>query len=176
MRTTAINDFTSHDIYADNLILGKSMLLTLNLPGSWNLAPGVSRPEVAANHTRQKKTWVASGKAWYVVFDGERNWALELAISIRHEINKTPQPPFETAIVGGHTAQLTWRKKRRGLPWNRHDVTFMTVDYDCPQTERHLRLEFSGWCPESGFWEILEALRIIRCHQVFPNPNQSQVR
>jgi hypothetical protein len=157
-------NLVTHDIYADNLLLGKSLLFTLSLPPEWQLAPGVSRPEVFATHERHNRKWVATGRAWYVVFDGERHWAFELAASIHPFPNSPRTPTSEPLSIAGHPAQLRWKKKRRGLPWQRHTVTFMTVDFDCPLSERHLQLELSGWCPAEGFQEILQALRHLGCH------------
>jgi hypothetical protein len=115
-------------------------------------------------HERQHKNWVATGAAWYVVYHSEKGWAMELATRIR-PLGKTPQEVNgEPLSVAGHPAQVSWKTKRRGLPWNRHDVEFMTVDFDCPLSERHLQLEFSGWCPPEGFREILRALSRLRCH------------
>lgn len=160
-----IEHLVNHDIYAGNLILGQSLLFKLNLPQQWNLAPGVSRPEVnAISRLFDDQALVVNGNAWYVVFDGERNWALEFAATIR----PLPKSPIvsdgEPFSVSGHPAKVSWKTKRRGLPWNRHDVTFMTVTFACTQSERMLKLEFSGWCPPEGFQEILKALHVLRCH------------
>jgi len=130
---------------------------------TWQLAPGVSRPEIAANHNRQNRSWVATGNAWYVVYEPEKHWALELAITI-HPKTKTAESSNQTVSVGKHIGNLQWKQKRRGLPWNRHEVTFMTISFDCHYTERNIKLEFSGWCPREGFEEILEALKFLGCH------------
>jgi hypothetical protein len=66
--------------------------------------------------------------------------------------------------IGDHASQVTWKIRRRGLPWQRHTVIYMTVVFDCPLSERRIRLEFSGWCPQQGFDEILAAVRQLRCH------------
>lgn len=159
----ARENLTRHDIFASNLILGESLFLSLHLPPGWELAPGVSRPEVVAAHERRNKRWVANGDAWYVVHDHERGWALELAIRIRTPIRSNGIP--ESAVsAGGHPASVNWKERRRGLPWRRHTVTFMTLAYGCPHTERRIELEFSGWCPYEGFREILSALEYVRCH------------
>lgn len=159
-------ELTRYDIFADNLFLGRSLLFTLNLPPAWQLAPGVSRPEVSAIHTRRGKRWVVTGDAWYVVYDGQRRWALEMAAQLRPPQNaRTPKTPtLQQANVGGHPSALRWQEKRRGLPWQRHNVTYMILDCECSYTERRLKLEFSGWCPQEGFQEILAALRFLRCH------------
>lgn len=153
-----------HDIYADNSLLGEALLFSLSLPQVWKLAPGVSRPEVSATHERVGKSWVVTGSGWYVVYQEEKRWVMELAAHIR-PLKKNSSPlSGETIWVASHPGQVKWCTKRRGLPWRRHDVTFMTVTFDCPTSERHLELEFSGWCPQDGFFEMLTALQHLRCH------------
>ncbi|UCH61419.1 MAG: hypothetical protein JSV61_08025 [Anaerolineales bacterium] len=134
------------------------------MPPNWQLAPGVSRPDISASHLRRDKNWVANGSGWYVIYDGDRRWALELAIHIRLFSNNPIPHTSDTHWVNGHTANLAWKTKRRGLPWKRHDVTFMILDFVCQYSERRIQLEFSGWCPQEGFAEILESMRHLRCH------------
>jgi hypothetical protein len=163
LREFAINNLVNHEIYAGNYLLGDSQFLTLNLPPEWQIAQGVSRPDIAANHVRRNKMWVANGKGWYVIYDGDRRWALELAINIRGLMEKSLITQ-QKMVINGHSADISWKTKRRGLPWRRHDVKFMSVDFDCQFSERHLNLEFSGWCPPEGFEEILAALKHLNCH------------
>jgi hypothetical protein len=158
------SDLVLHDIYAKNLVMGGCLFFGLMLPPNWQLAPGVGRPEINSTLRREEeKAWVADGRAWYVLHDPERRWALEAAISISSQRPKT-KADTEKVIVGGHPANLTWSKRRRGLPWRRHDVVFMKLDFYCPETERRIKVEFSGWCPQEGFQEILQAARFLRCH------------
>lgn len=163
-REGTIPDLETHEIYASNFLMGESLICGLRLPPAWQLAPGVSRPEVVATHVRRDQKWVASGDAWYVVHDGERRWAMELAIRVRPIVGFRRDQTGQGVFVAGHPAQTLLKTRRRGLPWRRHDVTFMTVVFDCPHTERRFRLEFSGWCPRQGFEEMLAALRHFRCH------------
>lgn len=153
----------THDIYASNLILGESFFVGLRLPPSWKLAPGVSRPEIVAAHDRRSRKWVATGDAWYVVHDDDRRWVMELAIRVR-PLTRNQDGPGEIAPVGGHSARVVWKERRRGLPWQRHTVTFMTATHVCPLSERKIRLEFSGWCPMDGFREMLASLEHLVCH------------
>ncbi len=155
--------FTYHTIAIGNSIFGNARLIELGLPPGWELAPGVSRPEIIAAHERRGLLWVAAGDAWYVVYRPEEGWALELAIRTRAAPSPPPAAPAEYA-VHGHPATLSWKTRRRGLPWNRHDVTFMTLEFTCPHTERRISLEFSGWCPPEGFQQMLEAAQRWRCH------------
>ncbi len=156
-----MEELVPHDILTHNLLLGSAIFLRLHLPPGWDLAPGVSRPEVVAIHRRRNKPWVASGDGWYVVYHTERGWALELHIRVR--AGAPSAAPADTQ-VNGHPARLTWKTRRRGLPWRRHDVTFMTLDFHCPHSDRHLALEFSGWCPRQGFEEVLHAVQASHCH------------
>ena len=153
-----------HDLFAGNSLLGEAFYLRLNLPEHWQLAAGVSRPEVAATHQRKNKIWVAHGDAWYVIYDEQRHWAMELAVHVRGMRKRNIKQPSDSIAVAGHTASVAWKTTRRGLPWNRHDVTFMTVGFECPSTDRRLELEFSGWCPRLGFEEMREAARNLNCH------------
>lgn len=146
------------------MILGKAKFFTLKLSSNWNLAPGVGRPEVVATHERANKKWVATGDAWYVIYHSETRWALELAAKVKPMANNQNGSTGDRIAVNHHPAYLTWKYKRRGLPWNRHTVTFMNIVFDCPKTERQIRLEFSGWCPAEGFEEILQALQQLDCH------------
>jgi hypothetical protein len=157
-------DLVSHKIFAENLLLGESLFLTLKLPPNWELAPGVSRPEIHATHDRRSKKWVASGNAWYVIYDTQQGWAMELAILTRPPRNRVREIESETVSIGGHPASLRWKVTRRGLPWQRHTVTFMIVEFDCLDSERHVKLELSGWCPDKGFQEVLGSLKRLSCH------------
>lgn len=170
MREAEIENLAAHDIYAGNNLFGEAMLLRLALPDSWELAPGVSRPEVSATHERRNQAWVVSGRAWYVIYQTEKRWALELALYLhpaRPQAGGGRQSggqSSELTAIAGHPAQVGWKTRRRGLPWNRHDVTFLTVRYTCPLSERRIELELSGWCPRPGFEEVLQALQHLRCH------------
>jgi len=115
-------------------------------------------------HERENQKWVATGDAWYVVYHNETKWALELAVKIRPLTGSNNKDVGQSIAVNQHPGRISWTHKRRGLPWNRHTVTFMNVSFSCPQTERLIRLEFRGWCPREGFDEILQALEHIGCH------------
>lgn len=133
------------------------------MPEAWDIAPGVSRPEVNASHERRSVRWVVDGRFWYVVYQRERGWAMEVSGRIRPSGRPLPDKG-ELVSVGGHPASVDWRTARRGLPWRRHEVRFMTVDFECVPSERRITLEFSGWCPEQGFREVLQALQGVKCH------------
>jgi hypothetical protein len=161
LSTVEVND---HVIEAANPLLGSSRFLILRLPETWEIAAGVGRPEVIASHERGRTRWVANGDFWYVLYHTRLGWALEINGRIRPFSNRLETPTGERASVGGHPALVRWKTRRRGLPWQRHDVTFMTVEYECPNSERRVALEFSGWCPEQGFREVLRALALVECH------------
>ncbi len=155
-------DLIAHDIQVTNLLLGEARLIRLMLPATWDIDRGLAPPDLHARHTRQGVAWVASGEAWYVLYHKTHGWALELHIRVFP--TEKPAEGGETLQIGQHTATIQWRTRRRGLPWRRHDVTFMTVSWYCPETERHISLEFSGWCPPEGFEQIKTALARLRCH------------
>ena len=159
-----IEDLVSHDIFADNLLLGKSLMFSLRLSPDWHLAPGVGRPEVAATHDRMGKKWVVTGDAWYVVYHNQRKWAVEMAAHIRPVPENEPPSTGKTISINQHPGYVSWRSKKRGLPWNRHMVTFMEVVFNCPYSERQIKFEVSGWCPQEGFEEVLQSLQHTGCH------------
>lgn len=153
-----------HVIEVANPIMGYARFFTLRLPDSWDLAPGVSRPEINASHERRAVRWVVNGDLWYVVYNRENGWAMELNVRVRPMSIRKSVRGTEPVSAGGHPAWVQWRVRRRGLPWKRHDVTFMRVAYECPQSERSIALELSGWCPEEGFRNVLKAMQDLRCH------------
>jgi hypothetical protein len=159
-----MTEFVDHVIEAKNLVLGNSRFLTLPLPDGWDLAPGVSRPEVSASHVRRDIRWVVHGDFWYVVFERDLGWAMEVYGRMRPASKRANTQKVETTSIGGHPAMVDWKVRRRGLPWKRHDVTYMTVEFECLPSERDILLEFSGWCPEEGFRQILRALNKLGCH------------
>lgn len=154
----------THDIKIRNLIMGTSRLLELTLPEGWELTKGVGAPEVSAVHERQGKRWAATARAWYVVYHPERRWAAELAVRVFPTAPKNPPAgvlPFE---VSGHTATVRVHQRRRGLPWRRHTVTFLTIAWTCPHSDRYIELEYSGWCPQEGFEALKQAAARAGCH------------
>jgi hypothetical protein len=159
-----MTELVDHLIEAKNLVLGNSRFLTLRLPETWDLAPGVSRPEVAASHMRSEIRWVAHGDFWYIVYQRELGWAMEINGRMRPTLRRGDNHQGETVSAGGHPAMLDWKLRRRGPPWRRHDVVYMTVAFECVPSDRAIELEFSGWCPEEGFKEILRTLPHLECH------------
>ncbi|OGO71758.1 MAG: hypothetical protein A2Z37_00250 [Chloroflexi bacterium RBG_19FT_COMBO_62_14] len=153
-----------HVLEAANPIIGTARFVSLRLGETWDLAQGVGHPEINASHERRSIRWVANGDFWYVLYDDERHWAMEFHGRFRPDALERTRPGSGLVSVAGHAAEVLWSHRRRGLPWRRHDVTFMTVEYDCPQSERSIMLEFSGWCPEEGFREVLASLARLRCH------------
>lgn len=164
MSTAKMNETIEHVLEAANPIIGSARFLSLRLGESWDLAPGVGHPEINASHERRSTRWVANGDFWYVVYDHDRHWAMEFHGSFRPDLLGRQRSGSELVSVAGHPAEVRWTNRRRGLPWRRHDVTYLTVEYDCPQSERSISLEFSGWCPEEGFREVLTGLAHLVCH------------
>ena len=69
-----------HDITISNILYGGAHFITLRLPEAWDIAGGVGRPEIVAAHTRHDRKWVASGRAWYVLYHRQLGWAMELLL------------------------------------------------------------------------------------------------
>ena len=157
------NEFVAHDISLHNLILGEARLFRLMLPEKWEITRGLAPPDMQARHMRGGVPWVAAGRAWYVVYHTELGWALELEVRVT-STEKTPPPDSQPIEVGWHAGYIAWKTRRRGLPWKRHDVHFMTIGWYCPQTERHIELIFSGWCPQEGFDAIRAGIERTICH------------
>jgi hypothetical protein len=158
------NGSIKHVLEASNPLMGEARFVTLQLGETWDLGRGVGHPEINASHERGSVRWVANGDFWYVLYDHDRGWAMEFHGAFRPIQARKPKASLDVASVAGHAAQVEWRHRRRGLPWQRHDVHYLIVDYDCPQSERSVRLEFSGWCPDEGFREILGSLTNLGCH------------
>jgi hypothetical protein len=106
---------------------------------------------------------VANGDFWYVLFQPQRGWAMEVSGRLRPLGRRVPDTG-EVVSAGGHPGRMRWKMGRRGPPWRRHDVRFVKVDFECIQSERRIMLEFSGWCPEEGFRQVLGALQQLKCH------------
>ncbi len=156
-------DLVSHEISAKNPLLGASRFITLWLPAEWDIAPGVGRPEIVASHERNDDKWVASGRAWYVVYNRDTRWAMEFRIDVGHPRDEKMRGPTELFSAGGHEARVEWRERGRGLI-RRRRVTYMIVAYNCPLSERRLRLEFSGRCGQEAFRALLDYIPYWRCH------------
>ncbi|HJX40302.1 MAG TPA: hypothetical protein VJ345_02480 [Anaerolineales bacterium] len=152
-----------HVIEAKNIVFGNLRFLALELPDPWEIAPGVGRPEINATHERGSVRWVVNGDFWYVLFQRELGWAMEVSGRVR-PLGRSVPGAGEVVSVGGHPARANWTSRKRGLPWRRHEVRFLKVDFECVSSERRVTLEFSGWCPQEGFREVLEALGKLKCH------------
>jgi hypothetical protein len=156
-------DLIHHEIVAGNILLGRSTFLALALPKTWDISMGAGHPEITASHERNGRRWVATGDAWYILHDEGRRWAMEMRLTAR----PTRRAPREIGVpditISGHPAEVKWQQRQRGLI-KRWLVTYVTVAFYCPRTERQLKLEFSGRVPNDAFQEIVEASRYIRCH------------
>jgi hypothetical protein len=156
-------DLVSHEISARNPLLGASRFITLWLPAEWDIAPGVGGPEVVASHERNDLKWVSSGKGWYVIYNRDTRWAMEFRIDVKHPRKNDKPPPAGMMTIHGHDARVEWRERGRGI-FRRKRVTYMIVTYNCPLSERWVRLEFSGRCGQEAFRALLDYLPYWRCH------------
>lgn len=156
-------ELVRHDVTVSNLLYGGARFITLRMPEEWDIAPGVGRPEIVAAHLRHDRKWVASGKAWYVVYHRQRGWAMELMLS-SGPLRKRWQPKdAEWVEVYGHPASVRRWQRRRGV-FRPKLITFIEVSYNCQPSERFMRLELSGRCPPEGFDEMLRLLSGWWCH------------
>jgi hypothetical protein len=154
-----------HDIAIRNILYGQAHFITLRLPESWDIAPGVSHPEIAATHERHNRRLVACGRAWYVLYHRERGWAVELLLESSPQRQRKLKSPEggETLEVHGHPAQVRRWQRRRGL-FRPKTISFVEVTYNCEQSDRRIRLELSGRCPPEGFEEVLRLVPEWWCH------------
>ncbi len=157
------DDLISHEIAASNILFGASRFLTLWLAPEWDLAPGVGRPEIIASHEINDIKWVSSGRAWYVIYNRETRWAMELRIDIGHPRQQKQLAVGVPMTVDGHEAIVRHWERGRGL-LRRRRITYVEVAYNCSRTERWIRLELSGRCGDEGFHALLELLPYLRCH------------
>ncbi|HEY58465.1 MAG TPA: hypothetical protein G4O04_08020 [Anaerolineae bacterium] len=153
-----------HEIRLRNLVFGSLRLLRLALPAGWELEKGLAPPEVSATHERGGQRWAVTARAWYVVYHPAHRWAAELTIRIAPSPPKRSPNGAQPFQVNGHPATVRVHQKRRGLPLRRHTVTFLTIAWTCPHTDRYIELEYSGWCPEEGFTALRQATTQVACH------------
>ncbi len=156
-------DLIRHEIAAGNILMGNSTFLSLALPQTWTISIGAGRPEITASQERNGRRWVATGDAWYILHDAGRRWAVEVRLTAKPAGHSPPAVSVPALTVAGHPAAVTWQRRKRGLI-KRWPVTYVTVEFHCPLTERRLKLEFSGRAPDEAFQEIIEAAQYIRCH------------
>ncbi len=156
-------DLIYHEIAASNMLVGDTKFLVLPLPSAWEISIGAGRPEVTASHVRDEQRWVASGDAWYVLYNEGRRWAMELRLSAKPAGRFQEEPAVPELTVAGHPAAVSWASRRRGLI-KRWSVTYVTVTFYCAKTGRRLSVEFSGRLPDEAFREMVETARYIRCH------------
>lgn len=152
-----------HDISVTNVLYGGAHFMTLRLPETWDIAPGVGRPEIVATHLRKDRRWIASGKAWYVLYHRELGWAMEVMLESRPAQRRMFPDSTETLDVHGHQAAVRRWQRKRGIIRPKM-ITFIEVIFNCPETDRWLRLEFSGRCPPEGFEQMLPLVSHWWCH------------
>ena len=158
------NELVRHDIAVSNVIFGSAHFMTLHLPGHWEIAPGVSHPEVMAAHDRADRKWIAAGRAWYVLYHAELGWAMELHLETRQkDFRAKADGQVKSIEVHGHPAIVRRWTRKRGL-LQAKTITFVEVTHTCNRSERSIRITLSGRCPEEGFSEVLASIARWRCH------------
>lgn len=156
-------DVVQHKIAASNPLAGAIVFLSLALPPDWDITLGAGRPEVSATHLRNGERWVATGDAWYILHNSSRRWAMEIRLTAKPLGRARTDISVPDMTVAGHPVAVSWKERRRGF-FKRWPVTYVTLRFDCPVTDRRLRLELSGRAPEEAFREILDASKFVRCH------------
>ena len=157
------NKLVRHDIAVTNILYGGAHFITLRLPETWDIAPGVGRPEIVATHMRHERRWIVSGKAWYVLYHRELGWAMELMLESRPVQRSLSLEGVENLAVHGHVAAVRRWQRKRGVIHPK-TITFVEFTFNCEETERWLRLELSGRCPPEGFQEMLPLVSGWWCH------------
>ena len=157
------NRLVEHRIAVGNIIYGHADFMTLHIPETWDIAPGVGRPEVVAAHERNGQRWVVTGKAWYVLYHRELGWAMELLLESRVQRKTRPAKTGEMAVIQGHLANVRRWQRSRGL-FQRKMITYIELMSNCDQSDRTLRIELSGRCPAEGFDQILGVISHWQCH------------
>ncbi len=152
-----------HDVAVSNIIYGVANFMTVRLPEIWDLAPGVGHPEIVAVHERNKRKWIVSGQAWYVVYHRELGWAMELVLESRTRRPIKARTGAENLVVQGHEACVRRWQRRRGL-LHRRTITYIEVTYNCESSDRQIRVELSGRCPAEGFEAMLAVIPEWYCH------------
>jgi hypothetical protein len=157
-------ELVRHDIAVSNVLYGGANFMTLRLPETWDIAPGVGRPEIVAVHDRGGRKWIASGQAWYVLYHRELGWAMELMLE-SSALKRRLGPPDsgETLDIHSHRARVRRWQRKRGL-FRPKMITFVEVGFNCEQSERYMRYELSGRCPPEGFEQMLGFMREWWCH------------
>ena len=156
-------DLVHHDIAIANVLVGASTFISLALPKTWDILKGAGHPEVTATHERNGRRWIATGDAWYILHNPDQHWAMELRLTAKLPGRSGRAAATPELTVAGHPARVTWQRRKRGF-FKRWVVTYVTVEFQCPQTERQLKLEFSGRVADEAFQEMIEAAKYVRCH------------
>lgn len=156
-------DVVQHRIAINNVFVGVSDFLSLALPPGWEITLGAGPPEVTASHQRNGRRWVATGDAWYILHNPAHRRAMEMRLTARLPGRSPLQASGPEITVAGHPARVTWKRRKRGFI-KRWEVTYVTVEFVCPRTERRLKLEFSGRTSDTVFQEVVDAIQFLRCH------------
>ena len=156
-------DLIHHEIATANPLFGAATFLSLALPKTWDISIGAGRPEITGSTQHNGQRWVATGDAWYILHNPGRRWAMEVRLTAKLPGRNRREIAVPGLTVAGHPARVAWQQRRRGFI-KRWPVTYVTVQFHCPHTERQLRVEFSGRLPDEAFQELVEAARYIRCH------------
>ncbi len=157
----------THTIMASNFFAGIAHFLEVQLPERWRLATGRSLPEINRTQTVGENLWVLDGDCTYVMYDETALKAYELRIRASENEGKRRNLRSMTLMkhtaVGGHEARVERGEVSFGL-LRRKPMPMLSVDFTCPYTSRHLRLELRGRMEGQDLDIFLKSLEDLACH------------
>lgn len=137
---------------ANNLLLGTTNLLVLNLPPGWRLQSGIQRPEVDARRVVGSVCWATQGAAHYFLKPPDSKARVDLWARIRP---RAPRGVTGTpVVVAGHAGVCEINEERPGM------VRLM-LRWECPESGRFIELEARGAVSLEG---LAQALAGSQCH------------
>ncbi|MFQ5838627.1 MAG: hypothetical protein ACE5HJ_07570 [Thermoplasmata archaeon] len=156
-----------HTIMASNFLMGIALFLEVQLPERWRLETGRSLPEVNRTRTLGDNLWVVDGTCTYVMYDEGVLKAYELQVRVSERGGRDRRTPglvfVENTTAGGHQARVERGEVQQGL-FRRKSMPMVAVDFSCPYTYRHLRLELRGRLDGEDLDIFLRSLEDLVCH------------
>jgi len=142
---------TRHVLAANNMLLGTTNLIVLNLPPGWLLRNGIQRPDVDARRVVGRYCWATLGAAHYYLIPPGGPDRVDLWVRIRPRAKR--EPIGAPMTVGGHNGvyRLTESGRERRL----------VVEWTCKKSERFMEVESRGTVPLEP---LLQALQGCQCH------------